>query len=257
MDPDILFRIVDITGVFANGLIGATLARNLGFDVIGYLALGIATALGGGMVRDMMLDLGPPVALTDPWYLAMAILASLISLLIPLEGRYSRTMLNALDALALGCWSATGASKGLAAGLGVVPSIFLGVITATLGGVIRDVLVQRRPAIFGSNPLYATLSIAAAGIMVLFQSNGLYEVGMGSAIVLTFVFTLLARKYQWTLPTRGLDLRIKRDQVEKSRERLKNSRANTRPLRQRAREGRHRRRHPDDDSEQGAGRSKP
>lgn len=117
MDPESLFRLVDVLGVIANALIGSALARILGYDLIGFLVLGTGTALGGGITRDVMLGVGFPVALTDPWYLGGAFAASIIAYLIPFEGKWSQRMLSLADVLALGCWSATGASKGLSAGL--------------------------------------------------------------------------------------------------------------------------------------------
>lgn len=206
MDPEVLFRIVDVAGVIANGVIGASLARTLGYDLIGYLTLGILTALGGGMIRDSLLGVDFPVALTDPWYLAGAIGASIFAYLFPLEGPWSRRGLSLADVLALGCWSATGAAKGISAGLAPIPSIFLGVITATAGGLMRDVVVRQTPAIFGSNPLYATFSILAASVMVVFQQREMYHVGMGTAILICLIFGLAARHYNWMLPVRQMNI---------------------------------------------------
>lgn len=206
MNPDDLFRIVDVTGVIANALIGSALARALKYDLIGYLVLGIGTALGGGMVRDMLLGIGFPVALTDPWYLGGAVGASIFSYFFTFEGRWSSRALSVADVLALGCWSATGASKGLSAGLGWIPSIFLGIITATMGGLLRDVIANRVPAIFGGNPLFATFAVLGATQMVVFQSLGLYEWGMGSAILICALFGLLARHFNWQLPRNAYNL---------------------------------------------------
>lgn len=206
MDPEVLFRIVDVAGVIAYGVIGASLARRLNYDLIGYLTLGIVNALGGGMIRDSLLGTGFPVALTDPWYLAGAIGASVFAYLVPLESQWSRRSLVLADVLALGCWSATGASKGISAGLAPIPSIFLGVTTAVAGGVMRDIIVRQTPAIFGSNPLYATFSIVAAGVMVIFQRNDMYEVGMGLSILICLIFGLAARRYRWILPVRQMNL---------------------------------------------------
>lgn len=207
MDPADLFRIVDVIGVIANALLGSALARAMGFDIIGFFVLGTGTALGGGMIRDMLLGVGFPVALTDPWYLGGAFAASLIAYFIAFEGRWSQRMLSLADVLVLGCWSATGASKGLSAGLGWIPSIFLGVVTATMGGLLRDVMVNRIPSIFGGSPLYATFSVIAATQMVIFQSNGMYELGMGSSIIMCGVFGLLARHFNWQLPQTAYDIR--------------------------------------------------
>lgn len=200
MDPEVIFRVVDVTGVICNGLIGATLARRLGFDLIGFMIMGAASALGGGLLRDMMLGIGFPVALTDPWYLGGAFTSAIFVYFVPVENKWWRRAMEYGDILALGCWSATGASKGLSAGLTVVPSIFLGVVTAVCGGMTRDVLVNQIPRVFGGNPLYATFAVFASAQMVFFQFRGQYEAGMASSIIFCFIFSALARYFNWTLP---------------------------------------------------------
>lgn len=232
MEPDVLFRVVDVAGVIAYGMIGASFARALKYDVIGYLVLGVITALGGGMIRDSLLGVGFPVALTDPWYLSGALGAAFVAYLIPMDGPWARRWLLLADVLALGCWSATGASKGLAAGLAPIPSMFLGVITATAGGVIRDVIIGRRPAIFGANPMYATFAILASGIMVIFQRNGMYEQGMGLAIVVCLVFGLAAHRFNWVLPSRPLNvLETSTRQIQRHGRRIRTSQKKTRSQR--------------------------
>ena len=207
MTPELLFRIVDVTGVIANGLLGAAVARRHKFDLVGYLVLGTTGALGGGMLRDMLIGRDFPVALTDPWYLGGAFGASVAGYLFNFDRKWSHRTIIVADSLVLGCWSATGASKGLAAGLGWVPSIFLGVVTAVCGSMIRDVLVHETPSIFGGQPLYATFSFVAAAQMVAWQNAGHYEIGMGVAIVISCVFGLLARRYNWQLPTHSPNFR--------------------------------------------------
>lgn len=200
VDPETIFRIVDVTGVIANGFLGATLARKYGFDIVGFLILAVMAALGGGIVRDVMLGIGFPVALTDPWYLSGVVAAATIAFFVPLDShRWQKVMIGG-DLLCLGCWSATGASKGLSAGLGPVAAIFLGVVTAIGGGMIRDITLNKVPTVFGGTPLYATLSVFASAQMVFFQKNGHYELGMGLAIMSVAVFGILARKYKWMLP---------------------------------------------------------
>lgn len=211
MDADLVFRVVDVTGVVANGLLGGAVARAMRFDLIGFLMLGMVSGLGGGMMRDALLQQGLPVAFTDHWYLTGAFAAATVSYLIELKGLWARRFLALADVLALGCWSATGASKALSAGLDWVPAIFLGVLTAVGGGMLRDVLVGKVPAIFGGHPLYATFSVIASTQMVVWQANGHPTIGMASAIVLCGVFGLAARHFNWMLPpAQALQLRPRR-----------------------------------------------
>ncbi|MDO5698994.1 MAG: TRIC cation channel family protein [Dermatophilus congolensis] len=199
LDPDVLFRVVDVTGVFANGLLGGAVARSKGFDMIGFIILAISSGLGGGMIRDLMLGVSFPVALTDPLYLSTAVVGAAVAFLLDLDGQWKRLLLVA-DVLALGCWSATGAAKASAAGLDWMPAIMLGVITAVGGGMLRDIMVNEVPGVFGGTPLYATLSIVASAQMVVMYQYGQHQLGMGIAILLCAVFGLLARKRNWMLP---------------------------------------------------------
>lgn len=198
--PDTAIRIIDVAGVVANGLLGGAAARERGYDVIGFLVLAIASALGGGIMRDLMLNQGFPVALTDPFYLSGAGVGAIIAYLLVLEGRTAHFVVSASDVLVLGCWSATGAYKALSAGLGWLPAILLGVLTAVGGGVVRDVLMNEVPGVFGGHPIYATIAIVSSGEMVLLQSFGQYFWGMGLAIVTSGVLGFLARRKNWQLP---------------------------------------------------------
>jgi uncharacterized membrane protein YeiH len=197
--PDV-FRALDLTGVFLNGVLGGTIARQRRFDLAGFVILAIVSALGGGMLRDTLLQAGTPVALTDPYYLGTALLGALVAFLVPLGGRWwSRTFLVG-DALVLGCWAATGSTKALAAGLGILPAVMLGVITAVGGGMIRDVVVGRPPVIFGGNTLYATSAVFACLVVIAMDRVGEQTLGMGLAIVVGAGLSILAHWRQWSLP---------------------------------------------------------
>ena len=206
-NPDTLFRVVDVIGVIGNGLIGGVVARSYRFDIVGFLILAISSALGGGMIRDTLIGQGFPVALTDPWDISGAVAAATLAYFIDLSGTFARRSIVLADVLALGCWSATGASKALTAGLGWVPAIMLGVITATGGGVLRDIMVNRVPTIFGGNPLYATFAVVGSGVMVVFQQLGAFSLGMGLSITIATVFGLISPRRSWKLPE-PVDLRF-------------------------------------------------
>lgn len=199
-DPTTLFRVVDLTGVVANGLLGSAVARSRSFDLIGFLVLAIASGLGGGMIRDVLLDAGPPIALTDPAYLTAALGAALVGYLLALEGRLPRRLLVLADALALGCWAATGTTKALGVGLEPLAAVILGVVTAVGGGMLRDLLAGRVPQVLGGSTLYATFAVLASLQAALLHERLGETTVMAAAIVLCLVMVPLARRRGWTLP---------------------------------------------------------
>jgi uncharacterized membrane protein YeiH len=203
--PDVL-RGLDLTGVFANALLGGAVARRMRFDAIGFAALAIVSGLGGGIIRDTLLQHGTPVALTDYAYLVTALVGAAVAFAVPFEGRVWDRSFPFVDALALGCWAAVGAQKTLLLGLGWLPAILLGTVTAVGGGVVRDLCVGRIPAIFGGNTLYATCALLASGVMVCMQYVGLSEPGPLLATLVGAALCLLARWRRWVLPE-SVDLR--------------------------------------------------
>jgi len=195
-----IFRLIDLVGVLLNGVLGGIIARRKRFDLVGFSILAITSALGGGMLRDLMLQVGPPVALTDPLYLTTALLGAVVAFLLPLAGRWWNRLYVVGDALVLGCWAATGATKALSEGLGVLPAVLLGVMTAVGGGVIRDVVVGDVPTIFGGNTLYATSAVFASLAAIGLASVGQNTLGMLVAIVVGAGLSIVARRRGWKLP---------------------------------------------------------
>lgn len=194
-----IFRAVDLIGVFCNGIIGGRIARAMRFDAVGFAILAIVSALGGGMIRDTLLNT-VPIALTDPFYLVTALGGAAVAFLWKFDSRWSGRVILLADGLVLGCWSATGASKALALGFGFMPALMLGMVTAIGGSMIRDVAVGSIPRVFGGNTLYATPAALASLIQIGAQHLGLPSVGMGLAIVSGLVFVLVAHHWHWQLP---------------------------------------------------------
>jgi uncharacterized membrane protein YeiH len=202
-----IIRFVDLAGVLANAILGGIAARSARLDIVGFLILAIMSGLGGGMIRDTLLQHGTPVALTDPAYLICAFAGGAVAFFIPLTGTLSRRSLVLLDAIAVGCWAAAGAQKTLDAGLWWLPAVMLGVITAVGGGMVRDIMLLKVPTIFGGNTLYATSALVASIEMVVLSLLGYQAIGSAAAILSGALLSLLARRYGWILPT-GLELRI-------------------------------------------------
>ena len=151
-----VYRVIDLTGVLLNGILGGKLARQKHFDAVGFVVLAVLSAMAGGIIRDVMLQVGAPIAITDPLYIVTALVGASIAFLWKLKSKFWVVALIIADGTVLGCWAATGAAKTLAAGFGIMPALLLGVTTAVGGGMIRDVSAGNVPTVFGGNNLYAT-----------------------------------------------------------------------------------------------------
>lgn len=199
-DPSELFNAVDLTGVVTNALLGGAVARAHRFDIVGFVVLGICSGVGGGILRDLLLGMGFPVALTHPAYLPAAVLASTAAYLLDLRGRWTQHLLATADVLALGCWAATGTLKAYSVGLSWLPCLLMGVLTAIGGGIVRDVLVARPPVVFGGNPLYATVALCGSVEMLILASFNQPAAGMGLSILTCGAVGVAARWRGWVLP---------------------------------------------------------
>ncbi len=147
---------LDLTGVLANAILGGVIARSARLDVVGFAVLAILSGLGGGVIRDTLLQHGTPVALTNYSYVLTALAGAAIAYLIKVEGRAWGHVWPLIDALALGCWASSSAQKTLGVGLGWLPAVLLGTIAAVGGGFVRDIVMRRQPGVLGGNTLYAT-----------------------------------------------------------------------------------------------------
>jgi len=193
-------RVLDLMGVFFNAILGGVLARSYRLDAIGFAVLAVLSGLGGGIIRDLLLQVGPPVAMTDIAYLLTALVGAATAFIIRLEGRLWDRIFPPIDALAIGLWATVGAQKTLSVGLSPLTAVLLGMITAVGGGFSRDVVLRRIPGILGGNTLYATGAFASAVTQVIFwlvdhaQIGSLVATAVGMALVLT------ARYRGWMLP---------------------------------------------------------
>lgn len=197
-----LVRVIDLSGVAANALLASTVARINRFDPVGFLVLGVVSGLGGGMLRDVLLQQGAPVALTDAAYLTTALLTSVLGYLVHASGRWVSRGIKIVDAVALGAWGAVGAQKALNADLSWLAAVLVGTLTAVGGGMIRDVLVGRVPAVFGGTTLYATCAAAAAVTAVILQgvAPGLPGITTLIAAIVGGTLCLLSYRRGWRLP---------------------------------------------------------
>lgn len=163
----VLLLVLDLAGTLVFALNGAlTAIRSVRVDIVGVITLGMITAMGGGIVRDVIIDRLPPATFSDWRYLVVAGVGALVAF--ALGRRLDRIALsiNVFDAMGLSLFAVTGATKALQAGLGPVQAVILGAITAVGGGTLRDVLIGQVPSVLRSG-LYAIPALVGAGITVV------------------------------------------------------------------------------------------
>ncbi|MBT2503654.1 trimeric intracellular cation channel family protein [Curtobacterium sp. ISL-83] len=196
----VVTNVLDLAGVFASALLGGSLARTMDFDLFGFLVVGFVSGLGGGILRDTLLQDGPPVALVDPLYVPVAIAGALVAFLVSFSERTWDRVFTVLDAAVIGIWSVVGVQRTFDAGLDWPAAIIMGTVTAVGGGATRDMMLRRVPAVFGGNALYATVAVAASAAMVLASRLGSPTTGIVVAIVLSLGLRWGAVRRGWGLP---------------------------------------------------------
>ncbi len=171
-NPVVSPLLLDLLGVFVFGLSGGLVAVRQRLDLFGVLVLACATALGGGIVRDVLIGAIPPAGISDWRLLATATVAGLVTFVYqPGVERLSR-LVKVLDAVGLAVFAVGGAVKALATpGIPPIAAVLVGVATAVGGGVIRDVLAGQVPEVL-RRELYALPALIGAAVVVVADSWG-------------------------------------------------------------------------------------
>jgi len=182
------------------GAMFASRFRESRLDILGVAIMGIVTGLGGGIVRDLLLN-QVPAALRSDWYLLTAVGAALLGmLLLAIFTRLNRLIIG-LDALTIGLFGAIGTTKALAVGIPPVPAVFVGMLSAVGGSVLRDVMLNIPIALMHVGSLYAVAALAGcAALGVLFVTGVPIEVGAIVCVIVTTLLRILAVRFGWSLP---------------------------------------------------------
>ena len=167
---------LDLVGIAVFAISGAIAAGRRGMDIIGVIALATVTAIGGGTMRDLLLDRHPIFWLADPAYLVVIIASALITVAYARWRPAPRGTLLAADALGLSVFSVVGAQIAESAGLPAVSCVLLGTLTGTAGGVVRDVLSAEVPLLFRGGNLYASAAIAGTTAYFVLELAGVSRV---------------------------------------------------------------------------------
>lgn len=207
---DIIWYMFDMIGTIAFAVSGALVGVARKMDIFGMTVLALATAIGGGIVRDVLLGYFPPNSLRNVVYVTVVLAVTVIVFLI-YNSRYrkhamgprSRASYLLADALGLASFTVTGAS----AGFKLYPElpifiVLLGTITAVGGGIIRDMLAQRIPSVLKED-VYALPSIIGGIVYYLMVTSSWDSMAVYGAFTVVLVIRLLAIKYNWSLPKVG------------------------------------------------------
>lgn len=197
-----MFQLLDYIGTCVFAISGALAAMRHRFDPFGVLILAMVTAIGGGTLRDVLIGRTPVAWMVQTEYFYLILLGACIAIIFRGKLAYLRRTLFLFDAIGLGIFTITGVEIGLEAGLHPIICIILGTMSASFGGVIRDILVNEVPLIF-KKEIYASLSILGGILLLVLKqldvSDHYSYIAISGLIVLLRV---LAVRYKWKMGLR-------------------------------------------------------
>jgi uncharacterized membrane protein YeiH len=197
--PELL--ILNLIGTFVFGLSGGFLAVRKQMDLFGVLVLSVVAALGGGIMRDVLLGRTPPATLNDWRYIAVAASAGVLVFMDRGRVGHWRYLILTFDAAGLGLFTVTGTIAALGAGLGLIASALLGMLTGIGGGALRDVLAGQVPLVL-CKEIYALASLL--GALIIITASRVHMLGTTAsmmAAVATFAFRIVSVWRGWNIPT--------------------------------------------------------
>ena len=196
------YYLLQMAGIAAFAASGALAASRRRMDVFGFIVLALITAIGGGTVRDVIIDRTPIFWIADNRYIVVALITALIVYFVPQRKGKRRELLVWLDAMGLALFAAAGTQVSLAFNTGPLVAVILGVTTAVTGGMLRDIICNEVPLIL-SKEIYATAAFVSA-ITYVIAANYMNDwISLGVAVVAGFAIRASAIVYDWTLPRFG------------------------------------------------------
>ena len=198
---DIFLYLFDMMGVIACAIAGTLLAQHKGFDISGCILVSMVNAIGGGTLRDKALDRHPLFWMTDLSYVIVITITSLILQMFFHLYHKIDTAVKIFDAVGLAAFSVIGFKVALAQGVSPYIAIMMGVWTAIVGGMIRDIICNEIPLVL-QREIYITASVIGALVYLLLDFLGIHT-GLNDFIMLGVIFMIriLALRFDWHLPS--------------------------------------------------------
>lgn len=194
------FAVMDLIGVFLNALMGGLVARRMRFDAVGFMVISIISGMAGGMIRDALIGSTPASALQNPWYIGTALVGSLVAFALSIEGHAWELFRFHGDMVIVGVWAVTGTVTALRADVTWFGCILMGVLTATGGMVIREMMIGQIPSILVDRQLYVVPAMVASISVQLFYDLGWQSVGLAVSALLGIALGVAAYWLDWSVP---------------------------------------------------------
>ncbi|NEU10382.1 trimeric intracellular cation channel family protein [Flavihumibacter sp. R14] len=195
---------IDLLGTLVFAISGALAAsdKNMYRDIFGVAFTGFVTAVGGGSLRDMILDTRP-AWVADGNYILVVTAGVLFAVFFKYYIFKFRRTFFLFDTMGIALYTVVGVQKSLEHGVSPVAAIILGMFSAVMGGVIRDTLINEIPLIFRKE-IYATACLSGAALFVTLRFFGVDDnINAFLGVMLIFLIRILSVKYKWTLPKVG------------------------------------------------------
>ncbi len=191
---------LDVFGTFVFAISGVRLAAKKDMDLFGATVIGFVTAVGGGTVRDILLGNFPVAWVNDIYYSVAILLAVPVTLLFRKQLIQMTRTLFLFDTIGIGIFTILGMQKALTLDIHPAIAIAMGMVSAVVGGVIRDILCNEIPLIFRKE-IYATACLVGALVFFLLENTSINQSINVIVTVLTIVIIrIVAIKYNWSLP---------------------------------------------------------
>ncbi|WKG03269.1 trimeric intracellular cation channel family protein [Mycolicibacterium sp. HK-90] len=190
--------------VFASS--GAMVAIRKGFDLFGIAALGVLTAVSGGVLRDLFLNVSPPASIQHWPNVTVALIATAVATVTARHFIRMRRIVLTLDAVGMGFFATSGAAFAVDHGASWFAAVLIGMTTAIGGGIVRDVLVREIPLLMRPDDLYAVPAMIGATTYAAIDYFGPQWIGLAVGTVLATTLRLAALWFRWRLPTGPSDL---------------------------------------------------
>lgn len=195
------YQVIDILGTIAFAISGVLIAMEKRLDLFGVVIIAFVTAIGGGTLRDLLIGNTPVVWMRDLTYVVTILVTVMLAILFVNKLKYFRKSLFLFDTIGIGLYTMVGVEKGLQAELLPVMCIALGTITASFGGVLRDILCNEIPVIFRKE-VYATACLfGGASYFLLLEFTVPETYAYMAGIIIVIGLRLIAVKFGITLPS--------------------------------------------------------